>query len=239
MRKVEQLLQQAKETINNHNKKLALLYDQIALEYYYTEKDYVKALKYGGMAHKLLPNDFRIHQNGEYYKKACFESYKDINEDLKSYLQTSDLNNKNILDIGTEKGQWGKYFRSICSPNRLDGIEAYTPYIEQYNLSSIYDNIYNIDIVNFHTDVIYDIIIMGDVLEHLNVGNAYLVLNELKKIGKETYIIVPYNYYQEEFDNNKYQIHIQDDLDEGVMRSRYPQLQLVWGNAFKGCYRII
>lgn len=248
MDKLDELYKLKDKVIQENNKKLAAVYDQIALEYYYNNENwdrYALALKYGTLAHKLDPDNLRIHQNGEYYKAACFSRYKDPKYNLEEYLKSMEessglLSGANILDIGPEKGQWGNFIRSICKPKRLDAVEIFTPYIEQNHLNNIYDNVYNENIVKWNpeNDIHYDFCIMGDVLEHLGEGQAHLVLEKLRKISTSTYIIVPYYYYQDEFEGNPYQAHVQDDLDNDVMKERYPQLELLFGNEFKGCYRI-
>ncbi len=248
MSKLDELYKLKEETIQENNKRLADVYDKIALEHYYNENEanrYALALKYGTLAHKLDPDNDRLFRNGEYYKAACFRSYKDpkykLEDHLKKLAEEGLLEGANILDIGPEKGQWGKFFKSICNPGRLDAVEIFAPYIEQNHLNDIYDNVYNENVVKWQPDegIHYDICIMGDVLEHLNVGQAHRVLNKLDKITTLTFVIVPYHYYQDEFEGSPYQAHVQDDLDVDVMKERYQQLELEWGNDFKGCYKLV
>ena len=56
---------------------------------------------------------------------------------------------KKILDIGPGNGRYGKIIREMDTTCHINAVEIYKPYIGQYNLTSIYNNIYNQDIREF------------------------------------------------------------------------------------------
>ena len=58
----------------------------------------------------------------------------------------------------------------------MDAVEAYKPYIEQYRLNDVYSTVFHAKIEEFDQLAGYDLIIMGDVLEHLSVAAAQHVL---------------------------------------------------------------
>jgi hypothetical protein len=82
----------------------------------------------------------------------------------------------------------------------------------------------------------YDFYILGDVLEHLSVDDAQWLLSYLRLKGKKFLVAVPYQMEQGEHEGNKYETHLQPDLTPDVMKQRYPELELLYGNEFYGYY---
>lgn len=85
------------------------------------------------------------------------------------------------LDIGCGGGHYGKILKSLSSLLIVDGVEIFPEYIEKYNLRYVYDFIVVGDIrePGYPIDS-YDVIIMGDVLEHMTKNDAVTVIERLK-----------------------------------------------------------
>ena len=88
---------------------------------------------------------------------------------------------KTIIDVGCGSGT---YRNLIGKGNYIwQGIEIFAPYIQRFNLLDLYDEIHIGDIYDFASNVIEgglpegDLIILGDVLEHLEKEKALFVLN--------------------------------------------------------------
>jgi len=75
---------------------------------------------------------------------------------------------KTVLDIGPGEGTYYPVVRDT-SVQRFDGIEAWAPYINEYELREMYSNLYVGDIYYFNWNKLphYDMVIIGDVMEHL------------------------------------------------------------------------
>ena len=97
------------------------------------------------------------------------------------------------LDVGAGDGAYGKLLNNYAE---IDGVEYFKKYIEEFKLEKIYNKIYNIDICKFEFDY-YDVVIMGDVLEHIEVKEAQKLLNYMYDRVDEIIIVVPYNYEQD------------------------------------------
>lgn len=136
-----------------------------------------------------------------------------------------------ILDVGAG---WGKY-RLLFPDYIMDACEVWKPYIKEERLEEKYREVFAMDICDLGVDW-YDAIIMGDVLEHIEVERAQYLINYLFYRCEEMYIIVPYQYPQGEVDGNHFEIHHQDDLTPEIMTKRYPELQLLADNGNKGIY---
>ena len=161
---------------------------------------------------------------------GSFPFYK---EQIREYLTDRFPEKAKVLDVGAGSGTYinllGYYFKNI------EAVEIYEPNIENYKLRDRYKEVYNINIVNFKYKY-YDLIIFGDVIEHLSVEDAQNVLEYAYDRCKEMVVAVPYQYKQEEIDGNKYEIHIQDDLTPENVLERYPYLELLYGNKEYGYY---
>lgn len=160
-------------------------------------------------------------------------SFEYFKKEIKEYLEKRFKNNARILDVGAGSGTYydllHEYFKII------DGVEVFKPNIDNYGLESKYNRVYNIDIKDFKYDF-YDIIIFGDVIEHLEIKEAQEVLKYAYSRCREVVVAVPYMYKQGIEEDNVYEIHKQDDLTIENMAERYPMLELLYGNSYYGYY---
>jgi len=141
-----------------------------------------------------------------------------------------------ILDVGPGMGTY--YYQLHSAGYILDAVEIWGPYVDTYNLKSIYRNVWISDITVFWPKQSYDVILFGDILEHLTVDSAKYTLHRLKDYTKRFVIVVPWNYNQGTVCGNKYETHHQNDLDVDVMATRYPYAKLAWKNIRAGIYTI-
>lgn len=141
-----------------------------------------------------------------------------------------------ILDIGAGCGTYSDLLRGYGY--KMDAIEIWEPYIEKYNLKDKYDNVWNWDVMNMPVSSYddYDFFIMGDILEHLSADEAQWLLSSLRLKGKKFLVAVPYEMEQGEHEGNKYETHLQPDLTPDIMKQRYPDLELLYGNEYYGYY---
>lgn len=130
-----------------------------------------------------------------------------------------------ILDVGPGMGVYGKALSGFW----VDAVEIHKPYIEEYNLNSIYNNVFNCNILDFNYDD-YEYIIMGDVLEHIPVEQAQKLIFDITEKNIKCLVAVPYMSPQNAINGVESEIHYQDDLTPRLMKSRYPSLELFLDN---------
>ena len=115
-------------------------------------------------------------------------------------MQILALNPKSILDIGVGFGSKGMLFREYTDiwqgnyrnwKTRIDGIEIFEDYITPLQ-ELIYDNIYIGDAFYFlNTLPYYDLIYMGDIIEHFDKARGKLFLEKMKARGRNIIIATP------------------------------------------------
>ena len=141
-----------------------------------------------------------------------------------------------ILDIGAGCGTYSDLIRGYGY--KMDAVEIWEPYINQYGLKNKYGWVYEENVLKMPLDVLgaYDFYILGDVLEHLSVEDAEWLMKFLKFAGKQYLVAVPYVMEQGEYEGNIHETHLQPDLTPEIMAERYPDLELLYGNNFYGYY---
>jgi len=161
-------------------------------------------------------------------------SCNNYKEEVRDYITTQFPNKEiSILDIGPGSGTYAKLLQEY---KNIDAVEVFAPYIKQFELDKIYRKIFIADILYFNLKTSYDLIILGDILEHLTIDEAQEVLENLLLKCKEIIVAVPYNYIQGEYEGNSFEEHKQDDLTIELMTERYPQLKLLVGDSTYGYY---
>jgi 2-polyprenyl-3-methyl-5-hydroxy-6-metoxy-1,4-benzoquinol methylase len=173
-----------------------------------------------------------LMNKGKYLSDFKPTSFGIFKSQIRDYvLDNFDINNISILDVGCGCGTYANVFPEV---KNIDGVEAYEYYVGRYDLKDKYRNVYVMDIMNFDFEY-YDIIILGDVLEHLTVENGQLLIDRIYNKCRQIIVSVPYQMSQFGLENT-YETHIQSDLTEDIMRERYPKLKKVWGSNVIGVY---
>ena len=122
-----------------------------------------------------------------------------------------------FLDIGTGQGTYYKMFHKRYPQAQWTGVEGYKPYIERYRLTEQYDILHhadarelygkNIDVSQLH----YDVVFCGDVLEHMTQDEAVALVKKLTSCCGILIISIPIVKWPQHDDINPFQIHVKDD----------------------------
>lgn len=160
-------------------------------------------------------------------------SYAIYKKEITDYLKSKFKQNARILDVGAGEGTYLPFLRDYFI--NIEAVEIFKPNIINYELEKRYNKVYNVNIIDFKYDF-YDIIIFGDVIEHLTIKEAQKVLKYALKRCNTMIVAVPYLSKQGIEEDNIYEIHKQDDLTDEVMKQRYPYLKNVFKNDKYGYY---
>ena len=163
--------------------------------------------------------------------KAAF-SYKRYKDEVRDWVRENFKPDAFILDVGAGSGTYQILLGDIF--HNIDAVEIYKPNIRDYGLLEKYRSVSYRNIVGLEYQP-YDLIIFGDVIEHLSVEDAQKVLEYARTRCKNMIVAVPYSYKQ--FGNeNEHECHVQYDLTHEVVLERYPMLQLLKGDDVYGYY---
>lgn len=122
------------------------------------------------------------------------------------------------LDVGACDGAYWNLLHDLLD---LDAVEIFEPNIENHDLVHKYGVVYNMDIKDLHYDH-YDVVIFGDVIEHMTVEDAQATLAYAQEHADLVIVAVPYQYHQDAIYGNPWERHIQDDLTHELFMQRYP-----------------
>lgn len=164
-------------------------------------------------------------------------SYHFGKPDAIEFIKKNTTTDSKILDVGPGVGTYADLLNPLGYS--MDCLEIYDGYVDAYNLKEKYKNVYVGNIVDFDLSD-YDFVIIGDVLEHLTIEDANIVLNKCKNV----IVAVPYicpqggvDFMHKDFHLiNPYEKHLQSDLTPLIMLTRYPMLGLIWSNELYGYY---
>lgn len=146
-------------------------------------------------------------------------SVRENDEFVRDWVKKNDV--RHVLDMGAGKGTYSDLLRDLVET--IDAVEIWHPYIEEYDLHNKYDAVYNNDIRGFTTGGNhYDLVIFGDVLEHMTEDEALYTWGWVPDYSKAGMISVPIIHYPQgaEF-NNPYEVHVQEHLTPEYVQETY------------------
>jgi predicted TPR repeat methyltransferase len=134
-----------------------------------------------------------------------------------------------ILDIGAGSGTYYKLL-SPLKAFKWSAVEAWKNYIEEFELEKMYDTVYNEDIRNFKWKEEYDLVIAGDILEHMSKQDAEDIVKKILKHTKTLIISIPITHMpQEAINNNPYEVHVKDNWS-------HQEVLDTWKGKIKECW---
>tara|TARA_R100000664_G_scaffold18071_1_gene27071 strand:- start:5494 stop:6117 length:624 start_codon:yes stop_codon:yes gene_type:complete len=176
-----------------------------------------------------------LNKGGCSYEYFKYESLVHIKGVFTHKYGEDKVANIKVLDVGPGAGGYQALLDRFLNIKNIDCVEVYTPHIEYYQYEKYYSNVFNCNILDFEFDH-YDLIIMGDILEHIEVKQAQKLIKKLLKKCDCLLVAVPYNYVQGPEGGNQWEEHLQPDLTPKNFVERYPDLKLVIKNKLTGLY---
>lgn len=133
-----------------------------------------------------------------------------------------------ILDVGACDGIW----RKLLPEYTMDAVEIHGPNADRLHG---YRKVFRRDVDGLDY-VHYDLIIFGDVIEHMDVEKAQRVLAYARPRCRDMVVAVPFLYPQDAFGGNPWEKHLQPDLTAEIFAARYPGFSVLCDTGLNYCY---
>ncbi len=117
----------------------------------------------------------------------------------------------NVLDIGCGAGKHGEIVRTALPTANLMGVEIEESYVERFKLNLTYDEVRVMsatEVMATDLDKRYDLVIIGDCIEHIPKSAGLDLLNFLTYRSAYTLVICPESVIQDTVDGVKSEAHI-------------------------------
>lgn len=160
-------------------------------------------------------------------------SYLTGKTEIRDYLKKLLPIGSTALDVGAGAGI---YSVLIGDHYKMDAVEIWYPNIEVEELNKKYLTVFHADIRTFEFPHKYDLIIMGDIVEHLDIDDAQKSIKKCLNNCQYLMVAVPYRLKQGPIYGNRFECHRQSDLTPEIFNERYPGFKLVVGNDIYGYY---
>jgi cyclopropane fatty-acyl-phospholipid synthase-like methyltransferase len=123
-----------------------------------------------------------------------------------------EINPKTVLDVGAGAGVYLDLIREHLGDEvYVEAVEVWEPYIKEFNLEKRYGAVWNKDVRDWETFP-YDLVIFGDVLEHMTKEDAIKLWDKVSKSARYAIISIPIIHYPQGHEHgNPYEEHVKDD----------------------------
>lgn len=117
-----------------------------------------------------------------------------------------------LLDVGAGAGKYGEMIKKLLPDSISTAIEIESDYIKKFNLGKTYSRVLNMSAPELirpeYYDLKSDVIILGDVVEHLKKSDGVDLLNFLIYRSKWIIVQFPHKYLQNAVDGYAHEAHI-------------------------------
>lgn len=149
----------------------------------------------------------------EYHGLSAYEN----KEAVEHLFATHDI--KEVLDVGAGEGYYGKLINNRA---RVTAVDIWKPTVSYLQTLPAYSNVIDGDIRNFNYDQPYDLVIFGDVLEHLHLDEAIAVWQNAMASADFVLVSIPNGEYpQTAIHGNEAEAHLIENAEADLI----PKLQ--------------
>jgi SAM-dependent methyltransferase len=129
---------------------------------------------------------------------------------------------KTVLDIGAGAGKYGRLVKEVLPDAEVTGVEIWGPYVKQFGLDEIYDTVHICD-ARIYPFFSYDMVFLGDVLEHMTRSEATDIWRKVSRSAKYAVVSIPIVHFpQGDFEGNPFEIHVEDHWTHDEVLEYFP-----------------
>lgn len=140
---------------------------------------------------------------------------------------------RTALDVGPGEGTYAKMLPAI---DTFDAVEAWQPYVDTYGLRQLYNDVTVAD-VRDHDDFAYDLVIFGDVAEHLTEAEMVAVVNRARAAARWVLVSVPIIHWPQGAEGgNPFEVHLQEHVTPDLLTRLFGPPAFSWTYAMTGTF---
>lgn len=159
-------------------------------------------------------------------------SIRENDDDLREFVSRNGIST--VLDVGPGRGTYARVLAPLSLT--MDAVEIWQPYIARYQLRSKYRIVTVRDIRKWRK-FDYDLVIFGDVLEHMTRAEALVVWARAKSQARWVMMSVPIIHYpQEASHGNPHEEHVQEHMQPADIRADYGPFVADWTYEVTGTF---
>ena len=146
---------------------------------------------------------------------------------IKVWIEENKETINQVLDVGCGQGTYPALLSKIIPNAEWWGFEAWTPYIEQFNLEKKYNTLINHDVRKYDFTSLpnFDLVIFGDVLEHMTKEEAQDLVSKALTKSKFVLISIPIKHMpQGAVHGNPFEEHVKDNWTHKVVLESFPNI---------------
>lgn len=144
-------------------------------------------------------------------------SRRENDADVREFIATHNI--KTVLDVGPGRGTYARVLDGLDL--EMDCVEIWGRYLTRYQLDTKYRHAWVHDVRQW-ADFDYDLVIFGDVLEHMTRDQSLEVWRRCGLQARYGMISVPIVHYpQGESHGNPYEAHVQEHVHATDVRVDY------------------
>lgn len=140
-----------------------------------------------------------------------------------------------VLDVGAGQGVWAQIVKQALPSCRMIAVEVFYPTVVEFELQRKYHHVIVADVrwldwAKVVNDFSVDMVIFGDVLEHMSLVEAKRLVDEVRWRRIPLLVSLPVVIWEQgEIDGNPYEKHIYHWSDERFRRAFSPSRGMVDG----------
>lgn len=144
---------------------------------------------------------------------------------------------RTVLDVGPGAGLYNNLLHDLWPKALWIGVEIWPPYITQYKLKDRYHILINADIRKLATIEGLDVVIFGDVLEHMTREEARYLYSRFLPATRYIVINIPIAFNpQGPVNGNENETHVVPDWTHEQVLATFPGITTSFRGKKKGCY---
>jgi hypothetical protein len=163
-------------------------------------------------------------------------SHPESRQVVRDYVESLSPMPRSVVDVGAGEGTYFDLLHSVLPGAHFSAIEIWAPYVEQYGLEAKYHEVLVGDLG--HVDLgkwAPDLVIFGDVLEHLPFAQATAKWIEAGA-AKHRIAVVPLGWYpQGSINGNPHETHLAMYTADSFLEN-FPGSSLLWSGDVVGVF---